>query len=318
MGSYPTLKSFLGSLGSERECQWLLCRVRWPDGDRCPRCGSPEIRLVISGLTGKRRDSILHRCLGCDYHFSETAGTIFHDTRLDIRDWFLAIYLMGSTEKGIRPAQLETYLGISHETARNMVRRIRSAIQQDKHFLQRYVRLPKRGSGNIEPPVANRSRHFTLHAIVHKFATEERAREHWTRIHWPNGPTCPKCKKPDVRKVQSKYQCDWPLYRCLLCKKQFSATSGTFFHGIRRVSEWLIAIYLMESSPRGVPPKQLQRLLGLSYRTAVSLLEVFRGREDIRKRAFKIYIGYNGPAELKQLKEAQKEHPVPNEKKLHE
>jgi transposase-like protein len=255
------------------------------------------VNLIDSGLTGKRRGRILHRCRVCDHHFSETAGTIFHDTRLDLRAWFLAIYLMGSIEKGIRPAQLETYLGISHETALNMVERIRAAIKQDRHFLQKYVHLPKRKPCNIEPPAPSKKPHPTLHAVVHKFATEEQALEHAARFRWPNGPECPHCKNPDVRKVHRRSSGNRPLYRCPLCKKQFSITSGRFFRGVRHVSEWLIAVYLVESNPRGISPKQLQRLLGISYRTVASLARGLHRNEKTRKTLFRAYIGDNDSAD---------------------
>jgi transposase-like protein len=308
MTNYPTLKTFLAALGPERDCRWLLGRIRWPDGDRCPRCGNQQLTLVSSGISAKARDRLLYRCWACDYHFSATAGTILHDTHLYIRDWFLAIYLMGSIEKGARVVQLEKYLGVSHETAVNMAKRIREAMRLDKGFLQRCVQLPRRYPGGIDLAIPNRNRHPTLHAVVYKFATEEKTREHVARTLWPNGPTCPRCQKRDVRSVQSKCRRNRHLYWCLGCKKQFSVTSGKRdLHGIRRMSEWFIALYLIESNPRGMAPKQLERLLGVSYRTAVSLIGRFRGKEERRKRLFEIYIGYNDGKEFQAAQEAIKE-----------
>jgi hypothetical protein len=75
--------------------------------------------------------------------FSPTAGTMFHQTHLGLGQWFPAIYLMGSSEEGISAVQLKTYLGVSYETARNMVRRIRQAIAQDKHLVQRFLQIPE-------------------------------------------------------------------------------------------------------------------------------------------------------------------------------
>jgi transposase-like protein len=212
---------------------------------------------------------------------------------------------MGSIEKGARVAQLQTYLGVSHETAVNMARRIRAAMRQDKSFVQRCVQLPGSYFGGIDPATPNRNRHPTLHAVVCKFATEEKTREHVARTLWPDGPTCPKCEKRDVRRVQNRCRRNRHLYWCLRCKKQFSVTSGKRdLHGIRHLSEWFIALYLMESSPRAIAPKQLERLLGVSYRTAVSLMGWFRGKEERRKKLFEIYIGYNDPAELEAAREA--------------
>jgi transposase-like protein len=243
--------------------------------------------------------------LHCDYHFSETSQTLFHDTHLEIRDWFLAIYLMGSIENGARAAQLKRYLGISHQTSVDMAELIRETVKNDKDLIERCVQAPQGYGVYMAPAAPNRNRHPTLHAVVYKFATEERAREHVARIRWPNGTTCPKCQKPNVRRVRSKCRRNRHLYWCLLCKKQFSVTSGSRdLHNVRKLSEWLIALYLMESTPRGVRPGQLQRLLGISYRTAVSLLARFRGRKERRKRLFDIYIGHNDPAEFKKAQEA--------------
>jgi transposase-like protein len=226
---------------------------------------------------------------------------------LNIRDWFLAIYLMGSIEAGARPAQLQKFIGVNHETAVNMARRIRAAMKQDISFVQRCVQLPRSYPGGIDPATPNRNRHPTLHAVAYKFATEEKTREHLARVRWPNGPMCPKCQKPKVRRVQSQCRRNRHIYWCLVCKKQFSVTSGSRdFHGIRNLSEWFIALYLMESSPRGVPPKQMERLLGVNYRTAVSLIEWFRGKEDRRKFLFDFYIGYNDPAEFQAAQAAVK------------
>ena len=47
--------------------------------------------------------------------------------------------------------------------------------------------------------------------------------------------------------------------------------------------------------------------MGINYRTAVSLIGWFRGKEDRRKRLFDIYIGYNDPAEFHAAQKAVKE-----------
>jgi transposase-like protein len=302
--AYPTLQAYLAALGPERDCRWLFRRLRWPNGDRCPRCGDPQVSLLTSGLNAVARSRTLFRCWACEYHFSITAGTIFHNTHLGIRDWLLAIYLMESIEGGIRVAQLETYLGVSHETAVNMARRIRELTKQDEAFVQRCVWLPKSYGNPIDADTPNRNRHPTLHSVVYKFATEERTLEYVARILWPNGPTCPRCHKREVRKVRTKRPRNRPPYWCLRCEKQFTVTSGNRdLQGIHRLSEWFIALYLMESTPSGIPAKQLERFLGINYRTALALTKRFRGREDRRTSLFDLYIGSNDPAEFETVRE---------------
>jgi len=85
-----------------------------------------------------------------------------------------------------------------------------------------------------------------------------------------------------------------------LAKKQFSVTSGHGDpQGIRNLSEWFIGLYLIHSTPRGIEAKQLERFLGVNYRTAVKLITWFEGKEERRKLLFDLYIGPNDPAEFK-------------------
>jgi len=73
-------------------------------------------------------------------------------------------------------------------------------------------------------------------------------------------------------------------------QEAISITSGRFFRGFRHVSEWLIAVYLVESTPRGISPKQLERLHGVSYRTATSLVRGFRRNKAMTKTLYQTYV----------------------------
>jgi len=211
---------------------------------------------------------------------------------------------MGAKGRGARVGQLETFLGVNHETAVNMAKRIREALKKDPQFFQRCLEIREPALGGIAAPTPNKNQHPTLHAVVFKFRTEALTREHVARIRWPNGPACPGCQKPNVRSVKSKCRRNRHLYWCLACKKQFSVTSGHGdLHGIRNLSEWFIALYLIESTSRGIPAELLERFLGVNYRTAVKLITWFEGKEERRKFLFDLYIGPNDPAEYFKARE---------------
>ncbi len=67
----------------------------------------------------------------CRYQFSVTAGTVFHDSHLPLWKWFLAIYLIGESKKGISAKQLQRTLGVSYKTAWYLGHRVRSAMEDD-------------------------------------------------------------------------------------------------------------------------------------------------------------------------------------------
>ena len=79
---------------SDEKCRKVLEELRWPNGTACPRCGgSRHAHDTVRGV---------YDCYACGYQFSVLAGTIFHDTKLPLRKWFIAVMLM----EGKKPRNL--------------------------------------------------------------------------------------------------------------------------------------------------------------------------------------------------------------------
>ncbi len=99
--------------------------------------------------------------------------------------------------------------------------------------------------------------------------TEEQAREYLEYIRWgENGVECPHCKSNEAYKLEGK-TLRAGLYKCKKCRKQFTITVGTIFHGSRiPIKKWLLAIYLMCASKKGISAHQIHRQLGITYKTA--------------------------------------------------
>jgi len=117
------LPTLIEQFGSEDKCRAFLEQLRWPDGIECPRCAERSISRIE-----KRRQ---YECNSCRYQFSVTAGTVFHDSHLPLWKWFLGIYMVGESKKGISAKQLERTLGVSYKTAWYLGHRIRSAMEED-------------------------------------------------------------------------------------------------------------------------------------------------------------------------------------------
>jgi len=101
------------------------------------------------------------------------------------------------------------------------------------------------------------------------FADEERAIELVEGLMWPNGPVCPHCGGVD-KAYRIKGKTARPgLLKCGHCRKQFTVRVGTIFESSHiPLTKWLIAIYMMCSSKKGVSANQLHRALGISYKAA--------------------------------------------------
>src|SRR5437588_1959908 len=116
----------------EGACRNHLADVRWPDGVKCTRCGSGE---RVSKLIGREK----WNCGACRYQFTATTGTIFADTHLPLWKWFMAIYLMLESRKGMSANHLKRTLAVSYKTAWFLCHRIRAAMQDGSAELLRGI-----------------------------------------------------------------------------------------------------------------------------------------------------------------------------------
>ena len=117
------LVELIDRYNSDDTCRAALERLRWPAGVACLRCGDMDVNDL-----GKHNR---WECRSCHYQFSVTAGTIMHDSHLPLRKWFLAIYLMCESKKGMSANQLKRTLGVSYKTAWYLCHRIREAMGND-------------------------------------------------------------------------------------------------------------------------------------------------------------------------------------------
>src|SRR5215203_6709333 len=116
------LVSLVERFHDEEACRKYMEELRWPDGAKCPRCGSDKLSRI------KKRPQF--DCDSCRYQFSVTAGTIFHDTHLPLWKWFAAVYLIVESKKSISAKQMERMLGTTYRTAWHLSHRIRSAFKE--------------------------------------------------------------------------------------------------------------------------------------------------------------------------------------------
>lgn len=119
---YPlTILEFQQRFGTEESCRAYVFASRWPEGFVCPGCGARD----AGGETRRH----LWICTACGRQTSVTAGTVMHGTRLPLRTWFWAAYLVSTFHPGISAKQLQRQLGIGcHETAWAMLHKLRGAM----------------------------------------------------------------------------------------------------------------------------------------------------------------------------------------------
>ena len=124
---FSTLAGFLTKFKDEETCRALFERVRFRVSEYCPHCGYTQIYRFSDG---KR-----FRCAGCRKDFTIITNTVFGESKIPLRKWFLAIYLLSSTSKGMASVQLAKQVGVTQKTAWFMDHRIRKAMKQNGNLL---------------------------------------------------------------------------------------------------------------------------------------------------------------------------------------
>lgn len=97
-----------------------------------------------------------------------------------------------------------------------------------------------------------------------RFRDEDACVEFLETLRWPDGPRCPRCDSASVSRIDTRIQLD-----CNDCRYRFSVTAGTIMHDTKLpLYKWLVAIYLIVESKKGISANQLKRTIGVSYKTA--------------------------------------------------
>jgi hypothetical protein len=98
--------------------------IRWPNGVRCPRCGSDKITFLENAKVWKCRTPHAKQ------KFSAKVGTIFEDSPIGLDKWLPAMWLASNCKNGISSYELHRALGVTQKTAWFMLQRIRLAMQE--------------------------------------------------------------------------------------------------------------------------------------------------------------------------------------------
>jgi transposase-like protein len=100
--------------------------------------------------------------------------------------------------------------------------------------------------------------------VISRFGTDEQCRELLGRLRWPEGPRCLRCKAGVVELDTEKQ-----LFYCKDCDYQFTVTAGTVFNDSHLpLEKWFLATLLLCEAKKGMSACQVQRTLGISYKTA--------------------------------------------------
>src|SRR5438105_5172668 len=111
----------------------------------------------------------------------------------------------------------------------------------------------------------NKEHKFTLQEFDQRFSNDDSCLDEIFKLRYPNGADCVTCKKvTKYYKLKGR-----KAYSCEFCRTQTHPLAGTIFEKTTTpLKLWFHGLFLMTQTRSGISAKQLERMLGVTYKTA--------------------------------------------------
>jgi transposase-like protein len=111
----------------EAKCYAEVRKLRWPEGVRCPQCGSSQVSK--RGFHDHQPQRQRYRCQACTQHFDDLTDTIFENHHQPLKVWVLCLYFMGLN---LSNQQIAQELGLNKDDVQQMTSQLRSGVVEKK------------------------------------------------------------------------------------------------------------------------------------------------------------------------------------------
>lgn len=115
-----TALEFQDRFRTEEDCARVISKLRWPKGFVCPNCEHDDAYYISTRH--------LFQCTVCKHQTSITAGTVFHGTKIPLRNWFWMIYMVAHDKGGASSSRIAAQLGMYQKTVWHILHKIREAM----------------------------------------------------------------------------------------------------------------------------------------------------------------------------------------------
>ncbi|HEV2499581.1 MAG TPA: IS1595 family transposase [Terriglobia bacterium] len=106
----------------------LFEQLRWGNNPACVHCGSVSVYKMMDAKTGERNNRFLWRCHDCKKQYTVRIGTVYEESRLDLRHWAYAFWRASTSKKGVAALEIMRHCQISYKSALFLMNRIRFAM----------------------------------------------------------------------------------------------------------------------------------------------------------------------------------------------
>jgi len=132
--------------------------------------------------------------------------------------------------------------------------------------------MAARSRDSVERSASSESQ-LTYSRFMERFPDNDACLDYLKERFYSAGTECPGCgKATKFHRIKSR-----AAYSCQYCRHQVYPTAGTIFHkSTTSLQLWFWAIFLMSSTRCGMSAKQLEREIGVTYKTAHRMFKQIR------------------------------------------
>lgn len=114
------LIEFAERFQTDQDCLKYLAQIKWKEGYKCRKCGHTKSQI---------RKNFSRTCNVCSDTESPTAGGLFHKVKFGLKKAFFICFEMSTTSKGLSALQVSERYGITQNTARLFMHKVRQAMK---------------------------------------------------------------------------------------------------------------------------------------------------------------------------------------------
>jgi hypothetical protein len=180
-----SIPEFFERDGTEEKCAAALVTMLWTGGLRCLRCSCGAHYVVGHG---QRKH---FQCRNCRHQTSLTAGAMMDSTKLPLRTWFLAIFLISRAKTGLSSLALKRQLGTSYRTTWLIHHKVMATMaQRDSELpLTGLVQVDDAYLGGERPGVVGRGSPNKVPTVA-AFSTDDAGHPMRVKLNYLTGFTC--------------------------------------------------------------------------------------------------------------------------------
>jgi transposase-like protein len=114
----------------DAKCFATVRELRWPEGVKCPHCGSSHI--IKRGFHNNQAHRQRYRGKECGVGFDDLTETVFEGHHQPLKVWVLCLYFMGLN---LSNQQIAAELGLNKDDVQDMTSQLREEVVVKKSLL---------------------------------------------------------------------------------------------------------------------------------------------------------------------------------------